>query len=307
MSTQDWKHLTFGAALLALAALLPLTDNGYLMSIGVTIAMYVVLCTSWALFSGPTHYISLATAAFFGIGTYVTALGTDVLPYWTLLPIAAVVGAVLAGLVGLATLRLSGVYFVIFTLGLAEMVRQVVTWWQNQTGQHGSYVITDIMEQHIYWQLLGLAALVYLTGWAIGRSRLGFALRIIGDDEQVAAHSGINTARAKVALFMVSGLVASVTGAMLAPRYVYIEPSLAFAPMLSFQVVIMALLGGPGRLWGPLVGVIPFTLLWEVIASNFPNQTVLLLGVSFLVIVYVLPGGFVGLIEKLRKRGLTHE
>lgn len=302
MSAQDWKHLTFGAVLLVLAALLPLTDNGYLMSIGVTIAMYVVLCTSWALFSGPTHYISLATAAFFGIGTYVTALGIDTLPYWTLLPIAAVVGAVVAGLVGLATLRLSGVYFVIFTLGLAEMVRQVVTWWQNQTGQHGSYVLTDIMEQHIYWQLLGLAALVYLAGWAIGRSRLGFALRIIGDDEQVAAHSGINTARAKVALFMVSGLVASVTGAILAPRYVYIEPSLAFAPMLSFQVVIMALLGGPGRLWGPLVGVIPFTLLWEVIASNFPNQTVLLLGVSFLVIVYVLPDGFVGLIEKLRKQ-----
>ena len=303
MSAQDYKHLTFGAALLALAALLPLTDNGYLMSIGVTIAMYVVLCTSWALFSGPTHYISLATAAFFGIGTYVTALGIDTLPYWTLLPIAAVIGAVVAGLVGLATLRLSGVYFVIFTLGLAEMVRQVVTWWQNQTGHHGSYVLTDIMEEHIYWQLLALAGLVYLTGWAIGRSRLGFALRIIGDDEQVAAHSGINTARAKIALFMVSGLVASVTGAILAPRYVYIEPSLAFAPMLSFQVVIMALLGGPGRLWGPLVGVIPFTLLWEVIASNFPNQTVLLLGVSFLVIVYVLPGGFVGLIEKLRKRG----
>lgn len=303
MSAQDWKHLTFGAALLAFAALLPLTNNGYLMSIGVTIAMYVVLCTSWALFSGPTHYISLATAAFYGIGTYVTALGIDVLPYWTLLPIAAVIGAAVAGLVGLATLRLSGVYFVIFTLGLAEMVRQVVTWWQNQTGQHGSYVMTDILEKHIYWQLLGLAGLVYLTGWAIGRSRLGFALRIIGDDEQVAAHSGINTARAKVALFMVSGLVASVTGAMLAPRYIYIEPSLAFAPMLSFQVVIMALLGGPGRLWGPLVGVIPFTILWEVIASNFPNQTVLLLGVSFLVIVYVLPNGFVGLIDKIRTRG----
>lgn len=92
-------------------------------------------------------------------------------------------------------------------------------------------------------------------------------------------------------------------GAMLAPRYVYIEPALAFAPMLSFQVVIMALLGGPGRLWGPLVGVIPLTLLWEVISSNFPNQTVLLLGDSFLAIVHVLPKGFVGLIEKARARG----
>jgi branched-chain amino acid transport system permease protein len=75
---------------------------------------------------------------------------------------------------------------------------------------------------------------------------------------------------------------------------------LAFTPMLSFQVVIMALLGGTGRLWGPIVGVIPFTLLWEAISSTFPNQTTLLLGVCFLVIVYLLPRGFVGLFTDAR-------
>ena len=83
---------------------------------------------------------------------------------------------------------------------------------------------------------------------------------------------------------------------------VYIEPAIAFSPMLSFQVVIMALLGGTGRLWGPLIGVIPFTFLWEAISSSFPNQTTLLLGVSFLIIVYLLPRGFVGLIHDLRTR-----
>jgi branched-chain amino acid transport system permease protein len=170
------------------------------------------------------------------------------------------------------------------------------------TGQRGFYVLTDIGETEIYLMLVGLAALVFLAGWLIGRSRLGFALRIIGDDEEVARHSGINTARAKVLLFMVSGLVAAATGAILAPRYVYIEPSLAFSPMLSFQVVIMALLGGPGRLWGPLVGVIPFTFLWEAISSSFPNQTTLVLGLTFLVIVYALPRGFVGLLEDGRLR-----
>ena len=72
--------------------------------------------------------------------------------------------------------------------------------------------------------------------------------------------------------------------------------------MLSFLVVIMALLGGVGRLWGPLVGVIPFTFLWETISASFPNQTTLLLGLSFLVIVYLLPKGFVGLIETGRRR-----
>lgn len=307
MTRAEYRNFAVVVLLLALAAGLPWMGGAFLLTMGVTIAMYTVLSTSWALFSGPTHYVSLATAAFYGVGTYTTGLGIDHLPYWVLLPIAAGLGAMLAALVGLATLRLSGVYFVIFTLGLAELVRQVLTWVQNMTGQKGLYVLTDLTEEHIYWQLLGLGALVYLAGWLIGRSRLGFALRIIGDDEVVARHSGINTARAKVILFMVSGAVASVTGAILAPRYIYIEPSLAFAPMLSFQVVIMALLGGTGRLWGPVVGVIPFTLLWEAISASFPNQTTLLLGCSFLVIVYLLPRGFVGLLLAIRARVQTRE
>lgn len=298
----DIRNLCLAALAFAVCALLPFSGNGYWLGLGVTIAMFTTLATSWALFSGPTHYISLATAAFFGVGTYVTGLGIETLPFWSLVGLAGIIGAILAALVGLATLRLSGVYFVIFTLGLAELVRQVITWVQNNTGQKGLYVLTDLDEAGIYWWLLGLAAVVFLTGWLIGRSRLGFALRIIGDDETVAAHSGINTARAKVLLFMVPGTVAAMTGAILAPRYVYIEPSLAFAPILSFQVVIMALLGGASRLWGPLVGVIPFTFLLEAVSSNFPNQTTLVIGIAFLVIVYLLPDGFVGLLDKILHR-----
>ncbi|EUB98100.1 ABC-type transporter, integral membrane subunit [Rhizobium sp. CF080] len=302
LSSRDWGNLSLAGLAIIVAACLPWSAGAYNLTIGVTIAMYTVLATSWALFSGPTHYISLATAAFFGVGAYVTGIGIQHLPYWSLLPIAGIIGAVMAALVGLATLRLSGVYFVIFTLGLAEFVRQIITWSQNISGTKGIYVLTSINEADIYWQLLGLAALVWLIGWLIGRSRLGFALRIIGDDEAVAKHSGIDTARAKILLFMVPGAVAAITGAILAPRYVYLEPSLAFTPMLSFQVVIMALLGGTGRLWGPLVGVIPFTFLWETISASFPNQTTLLLGLCFLVIVYLLPKGFVGLIDALRNR-----
>lgn len=300
MRGTEIQSLAIAAILLVIAFCLPYYGSDYLLSLGITIAMFTVLATSWALFSGPTHYISLATAAFFGLGTYTTGLGFETLPFWALILLAGALGAVLAALVGLATLRLSGVYFVIFTLGLAELIRQVITWGQNMTGQKGLYVLTDFTEPNLYQMLVVLGAVVFLTGWLIGRSRLGFALRIIGDDEVVAAHSGINTAQAKVLLFMVSGAVAAMTGAILAPRYVYIEPSLAFTPLLSFQVVIMALLGGVHRLWGPIVGVIPFTLIWESISANFPNQVTLFLGIVFLVIVYFIPRGFAGLIEKWR-------
>jgi len=302
MTSKEWRQLTLLLVAVALMALIPLGDDGYWLSICISIVMFTALATSWSIFSGPTHYISLASAAFFGIGSYVTALGFESLSLWVLVPIAGVMGALIAALIGLATLRLSGVYFVIFTLGLAELIRQITTWVQNASGQKGFYVLTDVTESQLYWALLGLCLFVFLLGGLIERSRLGFAVRIIGDDEAVARHVGINTALTKVILFMVPGAVAAMVGAILAPRYVYIEPSLAFAPILSFQVVIMALLGGTGRLWGPLVGVVPFTFLWEFLSSTFPNQTTLLLGVAFLVIVFVLPQGFIGLFASIKRR-----
>jgi len=297
------RNLAIGAIAFAAAAFLPLFDTGFWLATGISLATYTVLATSWAMFSGPTHYISLATAAFYGIGMYVVGGGVGHLPFPLLVLLAAAAGAILAAIVGLATLRLSGVYFVIFTLGLAELIRQLMSWAQSTLGSSsGLYVLTGITEPMIYWQLLALAGLVFLIGWRIGRSRLGFALRIIGNDETVASHIGIDTARAKVILFVVSGTVAAITGAILAPRLSYIEPTIAFSPMLSFLVVIMALLGGAHRLWGPLLGVVPFMLLWDLISANFPNQTTLLLGCAFLLVVYLLPNGVAGLIEGLLRQ-----
>lgn len=304
MTKREKRNVILCCAAFVAAALLPFTGSGYWLSIGVTLAMYTVLATSWALFSGPTNYISLASAAFFGVGMYVVAGGLDIMPYWGLVLLAALAGAVLAAVVGLATLRLSGVYFVIFTLGMSELIRQIVSWGQATMGtQAGLYVLTDLTEKHIYWLLLMVAGLVYLTGWWIGRSRLGFALRIIGNDEVVAVHAGVNTARAKVLLFVVSGAFASVAGALVAPRWSYVEPTLAFSPFISFQVVIMALLGGVRRLWGPILGVIPFTLLWELINVYFPTQTTLLLGLAFLLIVYFVPNGVAGVVENAMSKG----
>jgi branched-chain amino acid transport system permease protein len=298
LSASEKRNLAIAALIFVAAALVPLFSSGYLLSISTSIVFYTALATSWMLFSGPTNYISLATAAFFGIGMYIVAWGIELMPYPVLVLLAALAGAALAAVVGLATLRISGVYFVIFTLGLAELVRQIMTWLQHVLGTlSGLYVLTDRTDEMYFWQLLALTAVVFLVGWWIGRSRLGFALRIIGNDEVVAVHSGINTARAKVILFVISSTFASIAGALAAPRWNYVEPTVAFSPFLSFQVVIMALLGGVHRLWGPLLGVIPFTLLWELISAKFPAQTTLLLGATFLLIVYFIPNGVTGLVE----------
>jgi branched-chain amino acid transport system permease protein len=303
VTARERRNLLIGALIFVAAGLVPLIFGGYALQLAISIAMYTALATSWLLFSGPTNYIALSTAAFFGIGMYTVAGGIDLVPYPVLIAAAGLAGAALAAVVGLATLRVSGIYFVIFSLGLAELVRQIMTWLQHVLGtMSGLYVTIDRDEAEYYWQLSSLTAAVFLVGWWIGRSRLGFALRIIGNDEVVAVHCGINTARAKVILFVISSMFAAVAGALVAPRWSYVEPVVAFSPFVSFQVVIMALLGGTHRLWGPLVGVIPFVLIWELIAINFPNQTTLLLGVCFLLIVYVIPNGIVGLIEHAMNR-----
>ncbi len=284
-----------------------LAENGirlgsaYHLTLGINMLQFVVLATAWALFSGPTRYISLATAAFFGVGNYTVAVLANAAPLPALILLAAVIGVAVALVVGLATLRLRGIFFVIFTFGLSELMREVVRWYEvNQAHTVGRYIFFNISQEQIYWELFALALLVFMAGWLITRSRLGLALRVIGDDETVARHVAINTTAAKLALFAVSAAFMSATGAVMAPRYTYIDPAFAFNPLVSFQVVIMALLGGAGTLYGPLLGVIPLVLISEVISTTFASNFPLVLGVVFIVIVYLLPNGVVGLVQRWR-------
>lgn len=286
------------AALAAAAVVPPMFGGDYWLSLGITLLQYGVLATAWAMFSGPTRFISLATAAFFGVGAYTVAVLGDALPWPVVLLVALAIGVAMAMVVGLSTLRLSGVYFVIFSFGLAELVKQCVTWYEvNVTRDIGRHVFVDISQREIYWQLLALLTLV-LSVWAlVRRSRLGLALRTIGDDEVVAAHVGIHTTAVKLLLFAFSAGVMTLTGAVMAPRWTYIDPAIAFNPQISFQVLIMALLGGATRLLGPLAGVVPLVLLLELLSSNFPNYFTLILGIAFMVIVYFVPDGITGLVR----------
>ena len=273
MNAQRLWQVPLLFVVVAALAVFPLVANGYYLSFGINMLQYVVLATAWTLFSGPTRYISLASAAFFGVGAYTMAVLSDAMPLPGVIAVAALIGIAVALVVGLSTLRLRGIFFVIFTFGLAELIRQVVAWYEIKVSHTvGRYIFLSIDQAQIFWELLGLAVLVFLVGWLIGRSRLGLALNVIGNDETVARHVAINTTAAKLVLFAVSAAFMSATGAIMAPRWTYIDPALAFNPMLSFQVVIMALLGGVGHLFGPLFGVVPLVVLLETISVNFPNH-----------------------------------
>jgi branched-chain amino acid transport system permease protein len=116
-----------GVLLIALACV-PLFASSYHIALGISLLYFAVLATAWSLFSGPTRYISLATVAFFGVGAYTVGVLGEVLPWPLVLLAAGAIGVVLALIVGLSTLRLSGIYFVIFSFGLSELIRQLVTW-----------------------------------------------------------------------------------------------------------------------------------------------------------------------------------
>lgn len=297
--------MIFLVALLALAALaaVPFFVGAYPLGLGIGILGYATLATAWALFSGPTRYISLATVAFFGIGAYTVAVLADLMPYPLVLLCAALIGLVVALLVGLATLRLAGIYFVIFTFGLAELVRQLVTYYEvNVTRTLGRYVFLPIGPEHIYWQLLGLLAVTLALAFWISRAKIGLALRVIGDDPVVASHLGIGITRTKLALFSLSAVVMTLVGAIQAPRWTYIEPSIVFNPTVSFLTVIMALLGGPNRLFGPLLGAVPLFLLFEWLSANFPNHYSIILGLLFIAIVFLLPNGVLAAVDKFAAR-----
>lgn len=286
---------------LILLAVVPMFVSEYELGLMIGMATYVALASAWALFSGHTHYISLATVAFYGTGAYTVAVLNESLPYPVVLLCAALIGAAMALLVGLSTLRLSGIYFVIFTFGLAELVRQLITWYEvTITGTLGRYIFLDLTAQDIYWQMLALAAIaIGLTAW-INRTRLGLALRAIGDDEVVAAHSGIHLARTKLIAFTISATLITLVGAVGSPRWVYVEPLIVFNPTVSFLTVIMALLGGANRLWGPLVGAVPLFLLFEWLSVNFPDTYPIFLGLMFIAVVFVLPNGILAGLDDLR-------
>ena len=284
-------------------AVLPRFVSDYRISLLISIFAYVAMATAWSFFSGTTRYISLATSAFVGIGVYAVTLSIDRVPLALGLALAALAGFLVALVVGLSTLRLRGVYFVIFTFGLAELIKQLVTWYEvNRNKNLMRLVFADVSNVFLYEALLAIAVVTVAGSWLAGRTRLGFALRAIGEDETVARHTGVNTTLVKVLVFALTASVIALTGAILSLRYSYIDPNIAFNSAWSFQVLIMSLLGGAGRAWGPLLGVIPLVLLSEFLAGTFPHHFGIALGLCFVVIVFYLPGGVARWLERVRER-----
>jgi branched-chain amino acid transport system permease protein len=255
---------------------------------------------SWVIFSGPTGYISLAPAAFFGVGIYTSAVLGKALPLPVVIGMGGFAGFCLALLIGALTLRLRGIYFTIFTFGLVELIKNLLLWYEvNITGTRGRFVIV-VDNQTIYYGMLIIFVLALLTAYLIRRSKFGLALQSIGESEEAAAHIGINVTLLKVVTFAISAVFTGAAGAIIATRWTYVDPYIAFNYLFSFMPVLMAIFGGMGQFYGPILGAAVFAYLEEVLITRFPYYYMLLFGLILVIVILFLPNGLVSLIQKGR-------
>jgi branched-chain amino acid transport system permease protein len=290
--------------LLALLATFPFYGSPYTIILVTALIMYIILTVSWTMFSGPTGYISLATAAFFGVGIYTMAILGNKIPLLGAVAAGGVVSFLIALFVGAITLRLRGIYFAIFTFGLVELIKHLLLFWEiTVTGTRGRFVVLQD-NNTIYWVMLGIFAVLMLVYYLVRRSKFGMALQSIGENEEAAAHLGVNVTLIKVITFAISAFFMGAAGAIIATRWTYVDPYVAYNVLFSFLPVIMAIFGGMGQIYGPVIGAAIFAYTEELLLTKFPYYYMLTFGIVLIVVIIYLPDGLTGLIERLWRRRL---
>jgi branched-chain amino acid transport system permease protein len=317
LSKVNWKRVGMSAGIplviLLILGFLPTYGWDYGVTLFSNFLLYIILTVSWVIFSGTTGYISLATAAFYGIGIYAAALfypsvGNN-LPLIVIVLIAGAASFVLAFIIGAITLRLRGIYFAMFTFGLVLLFKEVIYYWEIVIeGQRGRIVALESNET-VYYYLLGIFIITMLVAYFIRRSKYGLALRSIGENEEAAAHIGVNVTMTKILTFAISAAFMGAAGVIMATKTTYVDPGTAFNPMMSFSPALMAIFGGMGNMYGPVIGAVLFTYIQEILQTgSLKNYYMLIFGAILIVTILYLPGGLIGLVQKIWKRirGVRH-
>jgi branched-chain amino acid transport system permease protein len=290
-------------AVLAIAALIlvPLFGSEYLISFAFTTFLFVGMAYGWNLISGYTAYVSFGQISFFGIGAYAMAILVAKLSWpW---PCAALVGvaaaALLAAPLGWAMLRLRGPYFALGMLGFMQVLYMVASAWSGLTnGGEGIYLPPVRSLRPVYLaSLLMVAAGLGVTSM-IDRSAFGLRLRSIGEDEIAAEAMGVDTTRAKLAAFVLASIFPAMAGGLYAYRLSYVDPSSAFPASYEVQVILMAIFGGAGTVWGPLVGGVLLTGVAEVLWARFAEMHLFLFGLIIVIVLRYMPEGLVPLLRQ---------
>jgi branched-chain amino acid transport system permease protein len=314
MSGATARYGPWAAGLVAVLACVALQTQLYVGQERVVSAvfMFIVLAQSWNLIGGLTGYASFGQVVFFGLGGYTTAvlMAHARWPYWPALVISGLVAAAFGALIGTPLLRLRGHYFAIATLGVAEGTRELVNNLPGLTGggagitvpTFGAKATTAYLgEDGFYILFLALAAFAVAAAGLVTRSRFGLALRAIHQDEDAAASMGINTTRAKVSAFALSGLLTGLAGSAYTFQLVTVYPENMFDVGITVLMVIMVVIGGAGTILGPLIGAVALQFLSEWLRQSFTEAHTFILGAIIVVVVILMPEGAVTYVREARR------
>ena len=269
---------------------LPLLTDKLWFRIATTVAMFVVMASAWNIIGGLTGYASFGNVAFFGLGAYtagvvVTNLG---LPFALALVLAPLVAAAFAVIVGIPLLRLRGHYFAVATLGVGVAVGEVVNNIEPLGAATGLFLPIVRSDLLFFYLMLGAALLAVLTTWVILRTRFGYGLLAIRENEEAAAVIGVNTTFYKVAAFCIAAALTGIAGAIFAQWNSFINQDNAFAISDNVQMILMAVIGGTGTVLGPVAGAVSLELIIQTLAGGGSGSVFSQIGLGVLLAVCVI-------------------
>ncbi len=299
----SWPAAGGAAALVGLLVLQQFLEPGTQRLLA-SVFMFVALAQGWNIIGGYTGYASFGQVAFFGVGAYATAvlMNNYHVSFWLALPAAVVAGVLFAVLIGVPLLRLRGHYFAIATLGAAEGAREVINNMTPITGGGGGITIPTFGDQAptpyfgkpgFYIAFLAVAALSVAIAAVLSRSRFGYAMVALHQDEDAAGAVGINTTAVKVIAFGISGAIVACAGAFYAFQQIEFYPTDVFDASFTVLMVIMVVIGGSGTVVGPIIGAVGLELLSQYLRVNFGNLNQLIFGAIIVLVVVFFPQGVV--------------
>ena len=288
-------------AVLVLLSLYPLQATGYGVRFMLQLFMWVALAQSWNVISGLTGYVSFGHVAFFGMGAYTAGILIAKAGWpWLVASLAGgLMAAALALVIGWPCLRLKGPYFAIAMLGLNEVLRVIVSYYEGLTGGGNGLSLPTLYASVPIYYAMGLAALA-VTGlvYVIVTSRFGLRLMTIREDEVAAEAMGIDTFRYKLYAFLLSAVGPGIVGGLTARDQGYIEPTSVFPLITTITMIVMALFGGKGTIWGPVLGAVILFTFQEMVWVRFIYLHQLLFGAIIVAVVLLMPRDILGVLQQ---------
>jgi len=269
--------------------------------------IYLAMANMWNLLCGYSGLISLCQPAFAGLAGY-----TIVVWAWQGLPIhlgiliGAIVAAIFALLISIPVFRLSGIYFAIGTMIVAEAMRYLFLLWRPIPGSiHGGgagYILkkaNTFSTAHVYWLALGIAVVSCLCMRIVLRSKLGLGLAAIRDNDRASASSGIHVFKLKLYSFLISAFITGAAGAIFYIYQSYIEPNSAFSSKWTMSIILATVMGGMSTEEGPIIGTAIVVFLHFTLAK-YAGISLLIQGLLLIIIMLLVPHGIVGFLRKTR-------